>query len=68
MRTMTLDDWKGRIRGPGKGSAVRRRPTPDWKIRDSIEYIRRRDRWLEEQGILVKLDPRRYRLDPEIKR
>ncbi|MGC9307944.1 MAG: hypothetical protein ACP5FL_04115 [Thermoplasmatota archaeon] len=68
MRVMKLEEWEGRIRGPGKGRAIRRRPTADWKIRDSIEYIRRRDRWLEEQDILVKLGPRRYRLNPEIRR
>jgi len=68
MRKMTLDERAGRIRGPGHARAVRRRPTPRWKIRDSIIYIRRRDRWLAEQGILVRLGPRRYRLNPEIKR
>ncbi len=64
---MTLDEQDKRIRGPEKGSAVRR-PTPRWKLRDSIRYIRRRDRWLEEQGILVKTGDREYRLNQERKR
>ncbi len=68
MREMQLDETRGRIRGPKHERAVRRRPTPRWKIRDSIQYIRMRDRYLQEQGILVKVGPRRYHLNPEIKR
>ncbi len=60
MRTIRLEEWEDR---PEKHSrAPRQRPTPRWKMEDSIEYIKMRDRYLQEQGILVRLGKRHWRL------
>jgi len=41
---------------------VRRRPVPKWKLIDSIIYIKMRDQYLQENGILQKLGKRRWKL------
>ncbi|MBI5001327.1 MAG: hypothetical protein HZB92_07380 [Euryarchaeota archaeon] len=40
--------------------AIRRRPTPRWKILDSIIFIRARDEYLQKEGILTKIGKRRW--------
>ena len=47
-------------RSPGK--PIRRRPTPEWKLLDSIIYIRMRDRYLQREGILRQVGKRRWKL------
>lgn len=42
--------------------AVRRRPVPNWKLLDSIMYIKMRDKYLQETGILQKVGKRRWKL------
>lgn len=63
MRRVKLREWSGRRPGDGRPEKkARRRPTPRWKIKDSIIYIRMRDEYLEREGILVKVGERRWRL------
>lgn len=42
--------------------AVRRRPIAKWKLLDSIIYIKMRDQYLQETGILQKVGRRRWKL------
>lgn len=42
--------------------AVKRRPVPKWKLIDSILYIKARDKYLQEEGILTQIGERRWRL------
>lgn len=42
----------------GKG-----RPTPKWKLVDSIKYIKMRDEYLRRKGILVKKGKRKFQLN-----
>jgi hypothetical protein len=42
--------------------AVRRRPVAKWKLLDSIVYIKMRDKYLQETGILKKVGKRRWKL------
>jgi hypothetical protein len=42
--------------------AVRSRPVAKWKLLDSILYIKMRDKYLQETGVLQKLGKRRWRL------
>ncbi|MDG6221073.1 MAG: hypothetical protein QCI38_06450 [Candidatus Thermoplasmatota archaeon] len=61
MRIIRLEEW---VDTPKKESrAPRQRPTPKWKIDDSVEYIRMRDRYLQEKRILVRTGPRSWRLN-----
>ncbi len=63
MRTITLEEWR---EGSSKGRRKKfpkTRPTEDWKLRDSIKYIRLRDKYLQEEGILVKIGERKWRLN-----
>lgn len=41
---------------------IRRRPVPEWKLIDSINYIRMRDKYLQDNGILTRTGKRRWRL------
>jgi hypothetical protein len=51
------------LREPSKDRRpVRRRPVPAWKLKNSIKYIKMRDKYLRETGKLEKLDQRRWRL------
>jgi hypothetical protein len=42
--------------------AVRRRPVSHEELINSILYIKARDRYLQEAGILTQTGPRRWRL------
>jgi len=42
--------------------AVRRRPVSHEALINSILYIKARDRYLQEEGILTEIGPRRWRL------
>lgn len=42
--------------------AIRRRPVPKWKLYNSINYIKMRDKYLQEVGILEKIDDRNWKL------
>lgn len=42
--------------------AVRRRPVAKWKLLDSIMYIKMRDQYLQNTGILQKIDRRVWKL------
>ncbi len=42
--------------------AVRRRPVSHEELINSIIYIRARDKYLQEEGILTEIGPRRWRL------
>jgi hypothetical protein len=43
--------------------AVRRRPVSQESLINSILYIRARNKYLQEEGILVEIGPRRWRLN-----
>ena len=63
MRRIKLDEWCARPPGDRRSEKkVRRRPTPGWKIMDSIIYIRMRDEYLAREGILVKTGEREWYL------
>jgi len=63
MRRIKLDEWCARPPGERRSEKkIRRRPTPLWKIRDSIIYIRMRDEYLAREGILVKTGERKWYL------
>lgn len=47
--------------------AVRRRPVSHEELINSILYIRARNRYLQEEGILVEIGPRRYKLNFKMK-
>jgi hypothetical protein len=42
--------------------AIRRRPVSQESLINSIIYIRARDRYLQKEGILTEIGPRRWRL------
>jgi hypothetical protein len=46
--------------------AIRRRPVPKWKLIDSILYIKARDKYLQDEGILRQIGERRWRFRPKI--
>lgn len=39
------------------------RPTPKWKLEDSIIFIKKREEYLQEEGILVRTGKRTWRLN-----
>ena len=43
--------------------AVRRKPVSHEELINSILYIRARDRYLQKEGILTQLGPRRWMLN-----
>ncbi|MFW5946732.1 MAG: hypothetical protein ACOCTN_07690 [Candidatus Natronoplasma sp.] len=63
MEKIKLEDWKKKSSPIEKEKKVKGRPTPKWKLRDSIRYIERRDEYLREKGILVKKGDRKWKLD-----
>ncbi len=66
MRLIDLDEWKGKPLSARKlKRGVRHRPTPRWKLIDSIVYIKMRDEYLQQEGILVRTGERRWKFDPE---
>ena len=44
---------------------IRRRPVSDEALANSIRYIRMRDKYLQENGILVQIGERKWRLNPK---
>lgn len=60
MREVNLNEIKQRASKPNK--PVRRRPTPEWKLRNSIRYIRMRDAYLRETGTLTRTGKRTWTL------
>lgn len=63
MRKIKLEDWiKEEPRVPRK-KLPKGRPTQDWKLEDSIKYIERMDKYLREEGILVKIGERKWKLN-----
>ena len=63
MRKIKLEDWKKKALPISKEKKIKRRPSPKWKVRDSIKYIKRRDEYLREEGILVKKGDRKWMLN-----
>ncbi|MFW5953602.1 MAG: hypothetical protein ACOCSJ_05505 [Candidatus Natronoplasma sp.] len=63
MRKIKLEDWKKKSSPIEKEKKVKGRPTPKWKLRDSIRYIKRGDDYLREKEILVKKGDRKWKLD-----
>ncbi len=63
MRKIKLEDWKKKSSPIPKEKKIKRRPTPKWKLRDSIRYIKRKDEYLREEGILVKKGDRKWKLN-----
>lgn len=43
---------------------IRRRPVSDEALANSIRYIRMRDKYLQEKGILVQIGKRKWQLNP----
>lgn len=60
MREVHLNEIKKPTNKPSK--PVRRRPTPEWKLRNSIKYIRMRDAHLRETGTLTRTGKRTWKL------
>ena len=63
MRKIKLENWKKKSSYIPKEKKIKRRPSPKWKLRDSIKYIKRRDKYLREEGILVKKGDREWKLN-----
>ena len=63
MKKIKLEDWKKKSSPISKENKIKRRPSPKWKVRDSIRYIKRRDKYLREKGILVKKGDRKWKLN-----
>ena len=63
MRKIKLKDWIKESSDLPTNKASKERPIPDWKLSDSIKYVKMRDDNLKEQGILVKEGKRKYRLN-----
>lgn len=63
MRKIKLEDWKKKSSPIEKEKKIKRRPTAKWKLKNSIRYIERRDKYLREKGILVKKGDRKWKLD-----
>ena len=63
MRRIKLKDWVKKPSSPPKNRSSKDRPTPDWKLSNSIKYIQMRDGYLKEKEILVKKGKRKYRLN-----
>jgi len=65
MRRVTLEEWlkdsPPKSEKSGK-RGVRRRPSPQWKLIDSINFIRMRNDYLEREEILVRTGKRRWKL------
>jgi len=61
MREIKLSEWGKSTYLPRKG--IRRRPTPKWKLLDSIIYIKLRDKYLKKEGIIQELDNRLWRVN-----
>ena len=60
MREVNLNEIKTKSKKPSK--PVRRRPVPEWKLRNSIKYIKLRDRYLRDIGTLTKTGKRTWTL------
>ncbi len=63
MRKMKLEDIEKNNEPIPKEKKVRRRPTPKWKLIDSIKYIKMRNEYLREEGILVKKGEMKWKLN-----
>ncbi len=63
MRKIKLKNWIKKSSDLPTNKASKERPTPDWKLSDSIKYIKRRDEYLREEGILVKKEERNWKLN-----
>ncbi len=50
----------------GSKKAVRRRPVSNEELINSILYIKARDEYLQNAGILTRIGPRRWRLSLKI--
>ena len=63
MRKIKLDEWiEGSSEIPSK-KKTKRKLTPRWKLLDSIKFIKMKDKYLKEKGVLVKKGKRKYRLN-----
>ena len=54
------------MQGKKTKRVVRRRPVSHEELINSILYIRARNKYLQERGILVEIGPRRWRLNFKI--
>ena len=70
MRRIKLEEWckeisaqQKEILSQGKPKAVKRKPTSEQEFINSIIYIKMRDEYLQNEGILVKIGKRRYRFN-----
>ncbi len=65
MRKVNLEDWsKKKVKRPKKLKIKKcKRPRVDWKLQDSILYIKMRNEYLKKIGILVKIGARNYKLN-----
>ncbi len=66
MREVDLKMWAERGRQVDRKyreRKVKRRPTPRWKLIDSIKYIKMRDRYLQRENILVRKGEREWELN-----
>ena len=63
MRKIKLEDWNRKSSPIPKEKKIKRRPSPKWKLRDSIRYIKRRDKYLRAEGVLVKKGDRKWKLN-----
>ncbi len=62
MRRIKLEEWCEQ-KSTHRQKLPKGRPTPRWKLTDSIKYIKMRDQYLRKNGILVKVGKRRWKLN-----
>ena len=64
MRVVKLEEWGKRARPrPPMKKGVRRKPSTEEALLNSINYIRMQREYLEKEGILVRTGKRTWRLD-----
>ncbi len=63
MRKIKLEEWiKNGPTFPRK-KIHKDRPSTDWELTNSIKFIKMRDKYLREEGILVKIGERKWKLN-----
>lgn len=63
MRIIDMNEWCAGGRTGARKKIPKGRPTSDWKLRNSIIFIKRRDEYLQKEGILVRTGRRSWRLN-----
>lgn len=63
MRKIKLKDWIKDSPDRPRKKTPKDRPSTDWELTNSIKFIRMRDKYLREEGILVKIGERKWKLN-----